>query len=264
MSTTTSEDGAVIAQPTTNEAVSDDGALAIVTDDNGTPTMVPLSEANAEAPEAASQESATEETAAEEPAQAAESGEDDIKQWAEKKGLPLDDPVKLAKMYRDAEKKMHQATQEAERVKVDPPEEIPLTDDESMNQVIQRQNAAEIKLYVRDWFEANPDMKAHKSDLMQIAKERPWLSDMDDVRAHLLASPDFISKTRQEGGKQALENLAQKQSAVPPRAGASNPQAFSSDNVITPNNVYDLIEKNDQEWFEKNYNSIIRAQQGKS
>lgn len=260
MDTTTSEDGAQ-AQPTTNEAVTS-GDMAIVTDNNGTPTMVPVEEVQ-DSSEATPQENAesTAEEAAPTEAQAPEATSDDIKDWAEKKGLPLDDPIKLAKMYREAEKKMHQAT--VERVKVTPPEEIPLTEDPSMNEVIQRQNQSELRMYVRDWFDSNPDMKTHKAELMQIAQERPWLTDMDDVRAHLLASQSFIDRTKQEGGRQALENLAQKQSAVPPKAGASNPQVFASSNVITPDNVYDLIEKNDQEWFEKNYAAITRAQQGK-
>ena len=98
---------------------------------------------------------------------------------------------------------------------------------------------------------------------MQIASERPYLTDMDDVAAHLYRDPGFVSQMRNEGGRQALENLAQKQSAVPPQASASNTAVYASDNVITPQNVSELVDKNDQAWFEKNHEAISRAMSGK-
>lgn len=272
METTTSEDGAVLsAQPTTNEAGADDGAMVITTDDSGTPTMVPVSQVQvAEEPNAASTEQDEEVTepqpqAVEEQKTETQATETDteIIEWAKKKGLTLNpenpNEVKLARLQLENDRRFH----EAQQTKVTPPDLIEEADDPAINKVIQRQNDSEMRLYVRDWFDANPDMKEYRTQLMEIANNRPYLTDMDDVAAHLYRDPEFVSKIRNEGGRQALENLAQKQSAVPPQASASNTAVYASDSAITPQNVYDLVDKNDQEWFEKNHDAISRAMSGK-
>lgn len=64
MDTTTSEDGAQ-AQPITNEAGADDGAMVITTDEQGTPTMVPVGQEATTEPNAASTQ---DESVQEEPA----------------------------------------------------------------------------------------------------------------------------------------------------------------------------------------------------
>jgi hypothetical protein len=67
-----------------------------------------------------------------------------------------------------------------------------------------------------------------------------------------------------QGGRDALTNLAQKQSQVPPGASATNTGVYASSNTITPSNVFDLIDKHDQAWFEKNHDAISKAMEGKS
>lgn len=260
MSTTTSEDGVLSTQPQANEAVNEGSEQAIAQDENGTPSSAPVtSEDNQEQPEASDALGEAVEQIANEDAGESTQAED-IKVWAEKKGLPLDDPIKLAEMYRNAERKMHEATS-TQGVSPKPPEVPDMSEDPAINQLIERQHTNELRMYVRDWFDANPDMKQHRGDLMRIAQERPYLTDLDDVAAHLLANPQRYEQAQKDGGRKALENLAQKQAAVPPRAGASNPQAYQS-NQITPKTVYDLVEKNDQAWFEKNYDAITKAMQG--
>lgn len=270
METTTSEEGAVLAAQPNNEAGADDGAMVITTDESGTPTMVPVNQVQPE-PNAAS---TTQDETAQESEQAADTTkvdevqatdtDADIVAWAEKKGLTIDpnnpNEVKLAKMQLDNDRRFHEAQQ---KPKVQPPELLDSAEDPAIDAVIQRQNDSEVKLYVRDWFDANPEMKEYRENLMQIASDRPYLTDMDDVAAHLYRDPQFVSKTRAEGGRQALENLAQKQSAVPPQASASNTAVYASDSVITPQNVSDLVDKNDQAWFEKNHEAISRAMSGK-
>jgi hypothetical protein len=273
MDTTTSEDGAVLsAQPATNEAGADDGAMVITTDESGTPTMVPVEEAvTTEEPNAASTQDenkeavvATEPVSAEAPTQAQDT-DNEVVEWAKKKGLEINpenpNEVKLAKMQLENDRRFHEAQQN--KPKITPPELIEEVDDPTLNAVVDRQNTAELKLYVRDWFDANPEMKEHRETLMKIASERPYLQDMDDVAAHLYRDPQFVSNIKQDAGRQALENLAQKQSAVPPQASASNTAVYASDSVITPSNVYELVDKNDQTWFEKNHEAISMAMQGK-
>lgn len=259
MDTTTpvagADDSAQPTQPT--EAVTTEGnEQAIVQDENGTPSLEPVTSTN-DQPSAPAVEDAAPKDATAPETQAT----DDTIEWAKKKGLEInpDNPneVKLAQMQREAEKKMHQATQRT----VTPPEEIPLTGTESIDAVVSRQNETEMKLYVRDWFDANPDMKDAREELTKIAEERPWLQNLDDVKAHYLAQPGRTEQLKFEGGREALTNLAQKQQAVPPSAGATNSASYET-NQITPQNVYDLVDKNDQAWFEKNHDAISKAISG--
>jgi len=261
MDTTTSVDGAApAAQPNaddsaqTTEAV-DDGQV-VTTDDNGTPTLKPV------APEESAEKAdeAPGETPAE--SQAADKTDAEIAAWSEKKGLKInpDNPneVKLARMQLEAERKMHQATQ----VKVQPPQEVPLVGDEAIDEIAARQNIMDLKLYVRDWFDANPDMKEHKVELEALSKKYPDIQNMDHLRAHLLADPNRAEQLKTEGGREALTNLAQKQQAIPPSAGATNSAVYETQ-TITPQNVFDLVDKNDQAWFEKNHDAISKAMSGK-
>ena len=268
MSTTTPDEGAVTAQPNEPVAVTTghNADQVITTDENGAPTLAPVtSEAPEEAPSeepTPSAEEAVSETNTE--TQAVEL-DDDIVAWTEKKGLKInpDNPneVKLAQMQRDAERKMHAATQPINSVPL--PEELPLTgEDANYDAVAERLNRQEQVSYVRNWFDANPSAKDARSELQQIATARPWLTNMDDVYAHYLANPSREADIKRQGGKEALTNLAQKQSQVPPASGATNSGVYQSA-TITPQNVYDLVDKNDQAWFEKNHDAISKAMSGK-
>lgn len=272
MDTTTSEDGATIAQPTTNEAGADDGAMVITTDESGTPTMVPVGQETTTEPNAASTQDDSTEAAAPQPTEAkeevaaqAQDTDSEIVEWAKKKGLEINpnnpNEIKLAKMQLENDRRFHEAQQS--KPKVNPPELIDTPDDPVLSAVVEKQNNIELRNYVSEWFRANPDMEANREDLIRIAAERPYLQDMDDVAAHLYRDPKFVERIKNEGGRQALENLAQKQSAVPPQASASNTAVYASDSVITPQNVYDLVDKNDQDWFEKNHDAISKAMAGK-
>lgn len=242
MDTTTSDEGAPVAQPQASEA-----EAAAVQDQGASTNNDQASESTAD-------------SSKQEPVAQAESqaDDDDVQAWAEKKGLPLDDPVKLAKMYRDAEKKMHEATNQVHKTPIEPPELLEPSGDVNYDQLVERQNVQEQRIYVRDWFEANPDMKEHRAELTRISAERPWLTNLDDVRAHFLASPQRLKDVKTEGGREALTNLAQKQQQIPPSAGATNSGVYESNN-ITPQNVYQLVDKNGPEWFQKNYAAINEA-----
>ena len=265
MSTTTTDGGAATAvQPEpakadTSAAVTTghNADQVITTDSDGTPTMVPVTStqsADEAAPEAA-KDAAPE-------AQAPQA--DDTVEWAKKKGLEInpDNPneVKLANMQREAERKMHEAT--ASKPTIEPPALLEETGDPNYDPLVERQNTLELKQYVRDWFDANSEMKEHRAELQKIATERPWLQDMDDVKAHFLANPSREAQLKTDGGREALTNLAQKQQQIPPGANATNSGVYES-GTITPANVYEQIDKHDQEWFQKNYKTINKAISGK-
>jgi len=256
--TTTSEDGVQSTQPTTNEAVEatlDGSEQIIANDDNGTPTNEPLSQAQ-DASEAVSEEPQVEEPKETQ----AENVDDDLVEWTEKKGLKInpDNPneVKLAQMQRDAERAMHKANQLKSAVQ--PPEMLEASEDANYNQVIERQNTLELKTYVRDWFDANPEMKDHRDDLQRIANERPYLNNMDDIRAHFLADPSRLESLKKEGGRSALQNLAQKQQQTPPSAGATNANSYAS-NKLTSANVDSMVAKMTPEEYQKRLPEINAA-----
>lgn len=264
---TTTPDGGAQAQPETTEAVTTghNADQVITTDDNGTPTMAPVTSAQEETPSA--EEAVSEEevpVASTEETQAAEDKTDDeMVAWSEKKGIKInpDNPneVKLARMQLEAERKMHAANQIKS---VEPAEELPLTGDPNYDAIAERLNRREQVDYVRSWFDANPSAKDARTELQEIAAARPYLTNMDDVYAHYLASsPSREADIRKQGGKEALTNLAQKQQQIPPGTNATNSGEYVS-GQITPQNVYDLVDKNDQAWFEKNHKAISKAMSG--
>lgn len=242
MDTTTSDDGVTeVTQPETSEAE----AAEVVDQSASQP-----------------QDQPSESTADSESSQAPESQADDevdIKAWAEKKGLPLDKPEELAKMYYNAEKKMHEATQP--KPKVEPPQPLEVTGEPNYDQLIERQNQQELRTYVRDWFDANPDMKGHRAELQKIAEERPYLTNMDDIRAHFLADPSRLANIKTEGGREALTNLAQKQQQTPPNAGATNSNSYAT-NKITPQNVDQMVQNMSIEEYQKRLPEINAALEG--
>jgi hypothetical protein len=259
MDTTTPTEGAVSsAQPTQpTEAVKIEGNEQVISQDaNGTPTLEPITSQN-------DQPSAN--TAVEDaPAPETQAESDDIQSWAEKKGLPLDDPVKLAQMYREAEKKMHDATVKAREFNaavMDQPL-IDYTGNEAVDQLAAQVNQLTIQNKVNSFWETNPDARQFESQMAEIVTQRPHLqNDLDALYALARNDPTREADLKREGGREALTNLAQKQQAVPPSAAATNSGSFEG-GQITSQNVYDLIDQHDQAWFQKNYQAINKAISG--
>ena len=265
---TTTSDGGATAQPTQpTEAVTTDynADQVITSDDNGTPTLesVTSQDDQTQAPSAPAvdDDTSSEETA---PTQAT-SSEEDIKDWAAKKGLPLEDPVKLAQMYRDAEKKMHEATSKAREFNnavINQPL-VDFTGNPIVDQLASQVNQLTIQSKVQSFFDSTPEAREFEGKMAEIVIERPHLqNDLDALYALARNDPSREDELKREGGRQALTNLAQKQQAIPPSAGATNSQSYETA-AITPSNVYDLIDKNDQAWFQKNYSAINKAISGK-
>lgn len=185
---------------------------------------------------------------------------DDIESWAKQKGLPLDDPVKLAKMYRDAEKKMHEATAKSRELETAAVDNLNYTGDNedplrlSVNQLL-------IQNKVRDFFDSNPEARDYETEMAKIVQERPHLqNDLDALFA--LAAKDTLSgkegQLKAEGGREALTNLAQKQAGRPPVASATNSADYTT-SKITPENVERLVAQNDMTWYKANRTEILRA-----
>lgn len=259
MMDTTTQDAGAQAQPDEG-AVSSQGDMVVTTDDMGTPTLVPVDQVQ-ETPstEAETSEPAADTQETEEPAQAV-----DITQWAKSKGLEInpENPteVKLATMQREAEQKMHEATRQAKE-SIPLPDILPEVADPTMNAIVERQNKIETVQYVNSWFKANPELEQYRGELARIASDRPYLEDMEDVAAHLYREPKFIERLQNEGGKKALQNLAQKQSNIPPASAATNSGEFSN-GTLTAQNVDQMVAGMSLDEYKKRLPEINKALAG--
>lgn len=257
MDTTTPVEGADSAQPTQpTEAVTAEGnEQVITTDENGTPSLETTS---------TDDQPVQDEAVEDAPAPTQADSEDDVESWAKKKGLPLEDPVKLAQMYRDAEKKMHEATAKAREFNtavMDQPL-IDYTGNEVIDQLASQMNQLTIQNKVNSFWESNPEAREFENKMAEIVTERPHLqNDLDALYALARNDPSREDELKREGGRQALTNLAQKQQAVPPTASATNGGSYETAQ-ITPSNVYEMVDSHDQAWFEKNHKAISQAMQG--
>lgn len=170
--------------------------------------------------EESSQTSDTEDAGPDEAqAEADKSEDEDIKEWAAKKNLPLDDPVKMAKIIRDSEKEIGRKGQQTGQLKeaVDTANVSAGADDMAS---LQNQVAA-LSFYV-----THPEAREHEAKMVEILEAKPWLAG--DLETVLLAAKgssttdaERLVAERQAGKKEALETVARSERAAPPRASAS-------------------------------------------
>ena len=261
MDTTTTDGGAAEAtQPEPTAAVIEQGDQVISNDENGTPILASPAQSSAD-DEAVTEETSTEATTE------TQAPADDIESWAEKKGIDLKkaDPVKLAQMVRESEKRMHEATVKARELETTSVAQAPLeySGDPNIDSLTAQVNTLLIKNNVNDFFNSNPQAREHESKMAEIVTARPHLqNDLDALYALARTDPSREADLKQAGGREALTNLAQKQSQIPPTANATNGGVFEGQ-TITASNVYDLVDNNDQAWFEKNHSLISKAMSGK-
>jgi hypothetical protein len=265
---TSSENGATdVAQPNTNTG-------AVTLGEQNAPVLRPKN-----APIAPQQsQSASEDQAVSEPEQTsneevqtetqADNSNSELKGWLEKKGLAIDydnpNEVKLAEMQRNAEKQMHEATAKARELETTIAQNpnLDYTGNEAYDNLALQVNQLTIQNRVDSFFRTHPEAREHEQKMAEIVQDRPHLqNDLDALYALASNSPSRTAELKSEGGREALTNLAQKQSAVPPTANAST-GASSSREKITPDNVDQQVASHDLEWFKKNKPAIDRAMAG--
>lgn len=187
--------------------------------------------------------------------------------WLKAKGIDPTSPEaieKVAEMARNAEKAMHQKAQKAS--------ELEKAVEGSINEEAEAtgftdQNAIDlakikIKMGIRDFFDSNPEAKKYEQAMVAELAKRPHLAgDLDSLYAVAVVNSGKLDEVKSQGGREALETLAHKQQATTPAGNATNGSVFTSQ-TITPQNVNELVAKNDQAWFEKNYDQINRALAG--
>lgn len=186
---------------------------------------------------------------------------DDLSKWAESKGINLEDPEsvqKLAKSYREAEKKLHETTQtksELEKQLV-PADGVPqYTPDGNLDVYSEVQNV-KTQLNLQNFYMENPEARSYDEKMAQIALEKPELGlyakNSGDFSVLLAMAKQ--GDERREGGREALERLADKQRAAVASPAATVPTA--SQPKITRALMQEKLQQGDTKWFDDNQSAI--------
>lgn len=195
------------------------------------------------------------------PTEATSSNDEDLSKWAESKGLNLEDPEsvqKLAKSYREAEKKLHETTQtksELEKQLVPPGTEYQFTPDGNLDVYSEVQNV-KTQLNLQNFYMENPEARSYDEKMAEIAISKPELGlyakttgDFSVLLA--LAKQDDV---KAQGGREALEKLADKQRAAVASPAASVPT--QSTPKITREIMQQKLQSGDTQWFDDNQDTI--------
>lgn len=186
---------------------------------------------------------------------------DDLSKWAESKGINLEDPEsvqKLAKSYREAEKKLHETTQtksELEKQLV-PSDGLPqYTQDGNLDVYSEVQNV-KTQLNLQNFYMENPEARSYDEKMAQIAIEKPELGlyakNSGDFSVLLAMAKQ--GDERREGGREALERLADKQRAAVASPAATVPT--TSRPKVTRALMQEKLQQGDTKWFDENQSTI--------
>lgn len=156
----------------------------------------------------------------------ADDGDDNLA-WLQKKGIDPSDPeamAKVAKMYREAEKTMHQSTAKASELQqaLAQPQEATGTEGDDNPVVALAQEVQGLKLTqnVNNFWATNPDAKQYEGAMAKIVTDNPTVGAL--VKAGYLSVENLYQMAkgsdgsreaalRKEGGREALERVADKQ-----------------------------------------------------
>ena len=181
----------------------------------------------------------------------AEAPTEDNLAWLEKKGIDPGSPealAKVAEMYRNAEKAMHQSTTKASELEkaltsgetVQPdysgiPTEVlehPFVQTlvDRLDRVEQTTSTLTLEQQVGSFFATNPDAKALEAKMAEIVTTRPEIGqlvrngylNLKDVYSMAAAESGSIEDAKAEGGREALQQVASKQQARAVVGSATN------------------------------------------
>lgn len=158
-----------------------------------------------------------------------EAASDDNLEWLKSKGVDPTDPeatAKIAKMYRDAEKAMHQSTQKASELQkaLQPtPGEQPTAESLAADPVAALANevqALKLTQSVTGFFSTNPDAKQYEAQMATIVTENPTVGAL--VKGGYLSVQNLYDmakgadssregQLKKDGGREALQKVADKQ-----------------------------------------------------
>lgn len=158
----------------------------------------------------------------------------DNSEWLKNKGIDASDPEavsKLADMARNAEKAMHEKAMKASELEktISSGTQEQIADATAQGQVdtadiaLARIAALELQNSVNSFFTSNPDAKQHEQAMVKLVTDRPEVGQL--VRQGALSvsdlysmargsDPSAVAEAKAQGGQQALQQLANKQTAA--------------------------------------------------
>lgn len=198
------------------------------------------------------------------------SEDDQLKEWAQKKGLTLDsdNATKAAKMAREAEKAMHQKAQKASELE----KTIQSASDEHAEAVaeatgqdpelLKRLQRVEVRDSIREFWDAHPEAKALEKEMIAELANKPYLAgDLESLHALALVKNGGLDAVKSQGKTEALKALAQNQQAAVPTGNAVNSNTTAAQK-ITPQNVDQMVATMSPEEYRKRLPEINAAMAG--
>lgn len=183
----------------------------------------------------------------------------ELKDWAAKKNLPLNDPLKIAKMYRESEKQMHETSKKSKEGELK--KAVTTANAESGTEEVQ---ALRNELTALSFKVDHPEASQYEGVMVDILEEKPWMANdldavLDMAKGRSLSKPTEILAARQAGSKEALAQAEQADRAAQPRASATNRATATS--RITPENVDRVVAQHmgDQAWWNKHQEEVNAA-----
>lgn len=155
-----------------------------------------------------------------------EESEDEIRQWAEQKGLSLDDPIALARNQRNLERKLNEQGQEVGQLR----QQVGSQAEESTEAQTEQdaeQSRVLAQLKVTDFYLNNPEAKQYDQKMAEVVKEKPYLAnDLDALLtlAKAKTSDEEKLEQRQKGKQEALQQVNQSQRQGAPKTSATKKQ----------------------------------------
>lgn len=165
--------------------------------------------------------------------QTSNAGEDDLAKWAANKGIDVttESERKLAEMARESEKAFHQKAQEASAA-TKMQDTVSNTDliDET-DPIVSELATLRSQMAITNFYAANPDAREYDEKMGELLSEDPRLleyvrqSGNIDAVYKIARASDIESRVdtlKNDGGREALTNLAAKQSAAAIKGSATN------------------------------------------
>ena len=225
----------------------------------------PVESVESKAVEAATE--APTDTTVEQPQEVAQQDtSDEVLSWAKKKGLPLsenptDAELKLVNMQREAERRMHEATNAQSELKKSLDEQVSSADYAGYGvnaELVQEVTALKINQQLNEFYAANPDARQYDSAMAELVAENPNLANAGlealYATAKHRAAVNEADTIKKEGAKQALENVALKQQAASV-AGNATTNATPS-NTVTRELLQQKLKEGDTKWVRENKDAI--------
>lgn len=194
-----------------------------------------------------------------------EESDEDVSEWARKKGLPLseeptENELKMARSVKEAERRMHDSTQRTSELETAVGEQIDdaVANNPDLSASDARLAKIEAEVAVEKFFRSNPEASNYETKMAELVRENPARArlPLTDLYELAVARSGQREDAKREGGREALEGLARKQKATAPRGNAVSSTA--SGNKITRQAINEAIQTGNDAWLADNRDEINR------